>query len=142
MKERGLPVYTYDLSSFLAVDSEHPEADIEGATRIGDRIYWITSHGRNKDGKIRPSRYRFFATSIETEGDEIKITPIGSTCTTLVHSLVKCSWSSKLGLEKATRLYTTKLKGKELKRLAPKEEGLNIEAVSYTHLTLPTTPYV
>ena len=129
MEERGSPVYTRELSWFLEADGEHPEADIEGATRIGDRIYWITSHGRNKDGKLRPSRYRFFATSIETEGDETKITPVGSPYKRLAHDLLKETWAGKLGLEKATRLYTTKLKGKELKRLAPKKEGLNIEGL-------------
>lgn len=41
------------------------EADIEGAARIGDRIYWITSHGRGaKKGKEEPTRARLFATRI------------------------------------------------------------------------------
>ena len=30
------------------------EADIEGATIFKGRIVWITSHGRNKSGKVRP----------------------------------------------------------------------------------------
>ena len=34
-----------------------PEADIEGATRVQDRVYWITSHGANNDGEVRPSRH-------------------------------------------------------------------------------------
>jgi len=37
------------------------EADIEGATIFKGRIVWITSHGRNKSGKVRPDRYRLFA---------------------------------------------------------------------------------
>lgn len=38
------------------------EADIEGATRIEQTgmTYWITSHGRSKEGKMRPDRYRLF----------------------------------------------------------------------------------
>ena len=43
---------------------KEPEADLEGATRIGDDIYWITSHGQNKNGKNRPSRHRLFATAV------------------------------------------------------------------------------
>ena len=46
------------------VDSSHPESDIEACTRVGDIIYWITSHGRSKKGKWRNSRYRLFATEI------------------------------------------------------------------------------
>ena len=62
----GLPVFSFDLTEFLGINPEHPEADIEGATMIGRRIYWITSHGRNKDGKMRPNRYRYFATIRQT----------------------------------------------------------------------------
>ena len=50
----GGPVASFPLDDFLGVEPEHPEADIEGAARIGDRIYWITSHGRNKNAKKRP----------------------------------------------------------------------------------------
>ncbi len=60
----GEPVHTFDLTSFLKPDAEHPEADIEAATQVGDRVYWITSHGTNKKGKQRPSRHRLFATEV------------------------------------------------------------------------------
>jgi len=43
--EAGSPVFSYDLTGFLGIDPEHPEADIEGTTKIGSRIYWIASHG-------------------------------------------------------------------------------------------------
>ena len=39
----GHPVSMLDLGVFLKVASKFPEADIEGAARMGDRIYWITS---------------------------------------------------------------------------------------------------
>ena len=71
------PLYSYDLTDFLNINPKHPEADIEAATIIEDRICWITSHGRNKDGKIRPNRYRFFATSVKTEDKKIIISPLG-----------------------------------------------------------------
>ena len=60
----GLPLFSFGLTKFLDVEPEHPEVDIEGATIIGERVYWISSHGRNKDGKVRPNRFRFFATMI------------------------------------------------------------------------------
>ncbi|MBP6708965.1 MAG: DUF3616 domain-containing protein [Candidatus Accumulibacter sp.] len=50
------------------------EADIEGAARIGNRIYWIASHGRNSKGKFREERQRFFAT-------DVRETPSGTTLT-------------------------------------------------------------
>lgn len=48
-----------------AHDPKNPEADIEGAARVEDRIYWIASHGHNKNGKERPDRRRLFATQIQ-----------------------------------------------------------------------------
>jgi hypothetical protein len=71
------PIYSLDLTDFLKVDPKHPEADIEGATRVGKRIYWITSHGRNKEGKVRTSRRRLFATEFKADGDKVIISPLG-----------------------------------------------------------------
>jgi hypothetical protein len=60
----GSPIHELDLTRPLQIGRGDPETDVEGAAQIGDVVYWITSHGRNKDGKFRPSRQRFFATRI------------------------------------------------------------------------------
>ncbi len=52
------------------------EADIEGAARIGDRIYWIGSHGRDSDGNAEPGRSRLFATHIVSHPDGPRLEPI------------------------------------------------------------------
>ncbi len=125
----GIAEAKYDLTSFLSVDLKHPETDIEGAARIGDRIYWITSHGRNKDGKMRSSRYRFFATDIMCKEGQIEIKPIGSACMTLANQLVAAEFAGELGLDKATRFDDLGMSKKKFKKLAPKEKGLNIEGL-------------
>jgi len=125
----GGPESCFDITDFLDVEPEYPEADIEGATTIGDRIYWITSHGRNKDGKLRPNRYRFFATTISVEGGKFRIVPFGKPCKTLIHSLVKTQTGRELGLDKATRFNEKNPAKKQLENLAPKEKGLNIEGL-------------
>ncbi|UCE99440.1 MAG: DUF3616 domain-containing protein [Planctomycetota bacterium] len=127
--QTGLPVFSYDWTQFLDIDPKHPEADIEGATLLGDYIYWITSHGRNQDGRIRPSRYRFFATKVDVKNDDLTITPVGVSCKSLVHELVKDETMRKLDLGKATQFDRVKLPDKQRKKLAPKQEGLNIEAL-------------
>ena len=125
----GFPVFRCDLTEFLNIYPEHPEADIEGATMIGDTIYWISSHGRNKDGKMRPNRYRFFATSVKVENGKVAIRPVGIPCKTLIHSLVKTGPARRLGLGRATRFDTPNLTKRERKSLAPKQYGLNIEGL-------------
>ena len=52
------------------------EADIEGAARVGDRIYWIGSHGRDSDGNAEPGRSRLFATRIVSDPDGPRLEPI------------------------------------------------------------------
>ena len=125
----GSPVYSYDVSEFLQIEQDHPEADIEGATKVGGRIYWITSHGRNKDGKPRPNRYRFFATDVEVKDGKIAIQPVGKPCKTLVRTMLAVRALRDLGLHKAAGLGLADLSKKELERLAPKNEGLNIEGL-------------
>jgi hypothetical protein len=126
--ETGRSVFSYDMTKFLGIEREHPEADIEGATMIGRRIYWITSHGRNKDGKMRPNRYRFFATSVKVENDSVTISPIGKPSRNLVRKLVNTETMRSLGLDKATR-FDEDLSKRQREKLAPKEKGLNIEAL-------------
>ena len=123
------PIYSYDTTAFLRITAEHPEADIEGATVVGNRIYWITSHGRNRRGQMRPNRYRFFAASVRVEGGSISIEPVGRPYRWLAHELVTAEHLSQLGLGRATRFSANGLGRKELAKLAPKREGLNIEGL-------------
>ncbi len=84
----GLPVQRFDLSGFLELDKTKPETDLEGAARIGERIYWITSHSRNRNGKRRSSRERFFATEIARGTNGVRLAPIGRPYKSLLHDLV------------------------------------------------------
>ena len=112
------PVQVFAAGAFLHVDPHKPESDIEAATRAGDRIYWITSHGRNRSGEARESRHRFFATSCgvnERGGVELKT--VGQAYTRLLQDLVR-----------DPRLRQFNLLGASLR--APKEAGgLSIEGL-------------
>jgi hypothetical protein len=124
----SLPIKMVDLNGFLEIVSDQPEADIEAAARIDQTIYWITSHGRNKDGKPRPNRYRFFATAIRTSGQEVHLEPIGTPYKDLAQDLSH-TVTSTINLDAVIRL-DNNLKKKERQRLAPKEHGLNIEGLA------------
>ncbi len=123
------PVYSFDLTPFIVKGKDYAEADIEGAALVGDCIYWITSHGRNKDGKIRPNRYRFFATSVKVKDGRVTLDFVGVPCGTLIHEMIKAEATKHLKLESVTRFGVKELKKKEKKKLAPKKEGLNIEGL-------------
>src|SRR5262245_31086416 len=54
------PVQQLDISTALGLTAAD-EADLEDVARVGQRIYVITSHGRNNNGELRLARYRFAA---------------------------------------------------------------------------------
>jgi hypothetical protein len=62
--EGALPVYGLETSGFLG-NKNDAEANLEAAARIGNRVYWIGSHGTNKNGKYRKQRHRLFATDLK-----------------------------------------------------------------------------
>jgi hypothetical protein len=69
----GAPVVEADVSAALGLSpkgKKHPrmpEVDLEAATRLGERAYWLTSHGRSARGKPRPERLRLFATAARAD---------------------------------------------------------------------------
>jgi hypothetical protein len=86
----GPPLQSFQAGPFLQVDPRKPESDLEAATRVGDRIYWITSHGRNRQGEERESRHRFFATTIGiTREGTVQLRPIGRPYQRLLDDFVK-----------------------------------------------------
>ena len=54
----SVPVRTVDLQGFTGFD----KSDLEGAAKIGDRVYWISSHSFTRTGKDQQKRRLFFAT--------------------------------------------------------------------------------
>jgi DUF971 family protein len=73
----GAPVSELDVTEFLEPVSKKKEPDIEGCARIADRIYWIGSHGRDKDGIEQESRQRLFATDLSIVAGRPELRPAG-----------------------------------------------------------------
>ena len=116
----GGPVASFDMGAFLDVEPEHPEADIEGAARIGDRIYWIASHGRNKEAKKRPNRRRFFATEVREAAGRITLAGVGTPYRDLLKDLGREADLDEFKLAEAAEQ-------------APEAgDGLNIEGLAAT----------
>jgi hypothetical protein len=116
----GGPVASMDLTAFLNPGKKSPEVDIEGAARIGDRIYWISSHGRNARGKERESRHRLFATTVSVTNGTVEIKPVGTFYAQLLTDLARDARLKPFGLGRASLW-------------APKAEGaLNIEGLAAT----------
>ena len=117
-RDGGVPLWEKDFSAFLRVDPKNPETDIEAATRTGNRVYWLTSHGRNAKGKVRQSRCRFFATTVVAGSGQVVLQPEGQPYARLLDDLAKASKLARFNLAGAARL-------------APKSPGaLNLEGLT------------
>jgi hypothetical protein len=112
-----------DLSGFLGAGGKHLEADIEGAARIGDTIYWIGSHGQNRDGKDRPNRHRFFATKVMVQGESVELKPEGQVYADLRADLIDAPEFRKYQLEEAANRAPEDLGGFNIEGLAATPDG-------------------
>jgi len=117
-----------DISAALTLDAEYPEADIEGATWFNNRVFWICSHGRSRDGDYWQSRYNFFATSIAPDGTAT----VDGVYTNLIDDLIQYDRIHNLGLEAAIGTSGDSIDPNTIPDLAPKVNGLNIEALCTT----------
>src|SRR5690349_5598619 len=73
----GAAFREFDLNPFLGTFGKHAEADLEAGARLGQRAFWIGSHGRSREGESRPNRCVLFATEIRGQGEALKLSPIG-----------------------------------------------------------------
>jgi hypothetical protein len=99
----GAPIAEHDVARWIELDERHPEPDLEAAARIGDRVYWITSHGRNKKRKPRPGRHRFLALAVDPAAVERAPTGIGRAYRDLSAALLADPVFVRLGIEGTAR---------------------------------------
>lgn len=117
------PVASLNLSPFLQSDPKHPEADLEAAARIGDLVYWITSHGQNADGKRRPSRHRFFATQTSVSNGVPRLAPVGRPYAQLVQDLIADPRFTGFNFAAAAQLPPKSPGALNIEGLAPSPDG-------------------
>lgn len=116
----GDPVQKFDLHPVLATTRKAPEVDLEGAARLGQRVFFISSHGRNAEGKSAPNRHRFFALEFTEGAGEVAVKLVGKPYVNLATDLASDPRYQRFQLAEATRR-------------APKAAGgFNIEALTDT----------
>ncbi len=99
----GPPLKSFDFASFLEVEPRRSQVDIEAAARIGDRAFWLSSHGRNVQSKFSPNRQRLFATDIKSVGDAFELVPAGKPYKDLLSDLVHDPHLKRFNLAEASQ---------------------------------------
>lgn len=117
---QAAPVASLDLDQFGALKTRDTELDIEGTARIGNRIYWITSHGTNRKGSFRQVRHRLFATDIvpDPTGGAPRLVAVGKPNDRLIDDLAEIPALAKYRLDDAAT------------RPPGTTDGLNIEGLT------------
>ena len=78
----GAAAKAIDMNPFLGLtdlynDGTPREVDIEGSTRVGNRLYWIGSYSHAYNGESRTNRGRIFATDLSGTGSNSVVKFIG-----------------------------------------------------------------
>jgi hypothetical protein len=116
--EGGSAVRKTNLGRQIALKKKKGEVDIEAATSLDGRAYWITSHGRNAKGEEDPNRSLIITTELPTLDDRVEVE--GDVYRELLSDLEREPSLARFDLEHAAEL-------------APKEPGgLNIEGLTAT----------
>lgn len=125
----GTPAQSLAINTALGLGASD-EADLEDAARVGDRIYGITSHARNKDGKLEASRYRFFALDLTGAAPNLQLQPAGKTANLLADMLVAGNWQAPDSAVLSLLTASSQLGKTTVASLAPKDQGTNIEGLA------------
>ena len=116
----GKPLQTLDLKQWFTDKRKTSESDLEAAARIGDTIFFISSHGRNSAGKPASARQRLFALTLTETNGAVTVRAVGKIYMNLIADLAADPRYAPFDLADASEL-------------APKESGgFNIEALVAT----------
>ncbi|MGC4090238.1 MAG: DUF3616 domain-containing protein [Polyangiaceae bacterium] len=125
----GAPLRTQDVSRELGLlksKKNEPDAvrmeegDFEAATLLGDKAYFLTSHGRNSSGKLKPARFRFFATTTPRDG---ALALVGEGYQSLLDDLLKDARLGPFGLRAAAERAPKAAGGLNLEGMTERQEG-------------------
>ncbi|HTH49038.1 MAG TPA: DUF3616 domain-containing protein [Candidatus Limnocylindria bacterium] len=117
------PLLQFDPSPWLQLEGRSRDVNIEGAARVGDLVYWLGSHGRNKDGRPRPNRQRLFATQLSEGTNGPSLSFVGQPCLNLLEALVAAPQLAPFHLRDASRRPTEDGKGLNFEGLSAMPDG-------------------
>jgi len=120
--KNGPATLEVDMSPRLSLSGHRGEMDLEGAATVGNLTYWLGSHGRSKDGRIRPNRQRLFATQFVTNEPALEIRVVGEPYRHLLEDLIAAPQLKQFRLA-AAAAHTPEDGGINLEGLAATPEG-------------------
>ena len=100
------------------------EIDVEGAAVLGTRIFWIGSHGTNKDAEPKAARQRLFAISVAPGADgKFVAARAGKIYTSLLTDLENDAQFKKYHIGAASKIAPKDIGGLSIEGLAASQQG-------------------
>lgn len=122
--QSGPPVATQDFRPSLSIAKE---ADLEAVIRVGNRLYWIGSHGNDREGNAEPTRNMCFATDLSGSGASASLSYV-SKFTSLKSNMIAWDNANGHGLGSAALGLSASASTGVLPTVA---QGFNIEGAVY-----------
>ncbi len=97
------------------------KADLEGAARIGNAIYWVGSHSRKNSGEEDPDRHRLFAVTVAPGSHALAA--VGAPYLSLIEDLAKDSRYASFHVQEAAARKPIESGGLNLEGLAATPKG-------------------
>lgn len=123
----GKPIARHDLYPLTGTPKRARRnfSAFEGAARLGDKIFFVTSHSREEKGKNRGNRRRLLALQSTQIATAEKVEPTGTAYTGLLSSLSSSAEMRSVALGSAIMELH-----RQLPHLAPGKNGINIEGLA------------
>jgi hypothetical protein len=122
-------VHTVDVSVGIGL-KVGDEADFEDVARIGNRLYVVSSHGRDKNGDLEPARHRFFALDVGGTLPSLSVTVAGYGSSLVADLLDASRWTTPSSVVIALLQSAAQPATASDPALAPEVDGLNIEGLA------------
>ena len=123
------PVQTIDINAALGLAAT-AEADLEDITRIGDRVFVTTSHGRKTSGALDRARYKLAAFDLAGTAPAVTLTSAGVSNQLLDQLLVAANWDAPNAAVISALTTSSKLGDNSDPDLAPELAGTNLEGLA------------
>jgi hypothetical protein len=125
----GAPVQQQDISVAIGLTTSS-EADLEDAARVGNRVYVVTSHARDKSGTLEASRYKLFALDLAGTVPTLSMKVAGVYSSLLPDMLNAANWVTPNAAILTALDNASQLSKPTVTSLAPKDAGTNVEGLA------------
>jgi len=121
--EPGAPIQTINIRRALELKKKE-EGDLEGLARIGDLLYVLGSHSRDRDGKKQKERRKLLALRIISTSEKFELKPVGDVYEDLMDDLEDHNPFQSLNLKDSAKESGDDPEGFNIEGLCSSSDGI------------------